>query len=373
MVEIIEAITPLQMKKFALFPIDLYKGNPYYVPPFTADEKKINDPKVNFAAVGCDTKCFLAYRGGKIVGRIAGVVVRASNEKYNQKRIRFTRFDFIDDEEVASSLLSAVADYGRSLGMTEMHGPWGFNDTDREGMLTFGFDKLSTFATNYNYSYYSKIMDKLGYEKESEWIEYGFPVQELDPRYGKIGEAVARRNGFKELAGVISVKNIIKNYGDKFFDCYNAAYKDLDCYVEIKGDAKKNVLKTFASVINDEYLSIIVDEKTDKIVAFGIAIPSLGKIVNKHRGSALKSLPGIIKEIRKPKALELTLVGVAPEYRNSGVNAMIIDRIWRNVNKNGITEVVSNPMLTTNASVLAQWKSIPHEIIKRRQTYIKQI
>ncbi len=373
MVEIIEAVTSAQMKKFAIFPLELYKGNSYYVPPFTADEKNIKNPKVNFASVGCDTKCFLAYRDGKIVGRVAGVIVRASNEKYNQKRIRFTRFDFIDDEEVASALLKAVADYGREQGMTEMHGPWGYNDADREGMLTFGFDKLSTFATNYNYSYYPAIMDKLGYKKESEWVEYKFPVNDYDPRYGKIGEAVARRYGFKEIAGTMPLKKIIKLYGDKFFDCYNDAYKDLDCYIEITGDAKKNVLKTFASVINADYFSLIIDKNTDKVAAFGVAIPSLGKIVNKHRGSALKSLPGIMKEIKKPSALELTLIGVAPEYRNSGVNAMIIDRIWRNVRKSGITDIVGNPMLTTNLPILAQWKNIPHEVIKRRQTYITEI
>ena len=125
------------------------------------------------------------------------------------------------------------------MGMNEMHGPFGFNDTDREGMLTFGFDRLSTYATNYNYEYYPRIMEKLGYRKESEWVEMKFSIENYDPRYGKLGEAVARRSGFRELAGKMSVMQIIRKYGDKFFDCYNEAYKDLDCYIELKGDTRK--------------------------------------------------------------------------------------------------------------------------------------
>lgn len=373
MIEIVEAKTRSQMKKFAKFPLKLYKGNPYFVPSFTHDEINVKNTKVNFAAVGCDVRCFLAYKDGKLAGRIAGIIVNASNEKFGEKRIRFSRFDFIDDKEVAAALLNAVALYGKEKGMTEMHGPWGFNDTDREGMLTLGYDMISTYATNYNYEYYPRIMEELGYEKESEWVELKFDLSAYDERYEKLSELVARRSGLKELAGVMSIKQIVKKYGDKFFDCYNAAYKDLDCYIEIKGDAKKNVLKQFASVINEDYFSVIVDEKTDKVVAFGVAIPSIGHVINKHKGATLLSVPGLLKAIKHPVALELTLIGVTPEYRNTGVTAMIMERMWKNIKKNGITEVVGNPMLTTNVRVLAQWKSVPHEIIKRRQTYITEI
>lgn len=373
MIEIVEAKTRSQMKKFATFPLKLYKGNPYYVPSFTHDERNVKNTKVNFAAVGCDVRCFLAYKDGKLAGRIAGIIVRASNEKFGEKRIRFSRFDFIEDKDVAAALLGAVADFGRENGMTEMHGPWGFNDADREGMLTVGFDMISTYATNYNYEYYPRIMDELGYKKESEWVELKFDISEYDEKYGKVSELVARRSGFKELADHLSVKQIVKIYGDKFFDCYNAAYKDLDCYIEIKGDAKKNVLQQFATVINKDYLSVVVDEKTDKVVAFGVAIPSIGHVLNKHKGATLTSVPGLLKAIKHPVALELTLIGVTPSCRNTGVTAMIMDRMWKNVIKNGVKTVVGNPMLTTNVKILAQWKSVPHEIIKRRQTYITEI
>lgn len=327
MVEIKEARTAAQMKKFALFPIKLYKGNPYFVPPFTQDEKNLKNVKKNYSAQGCIVKCFLAYRDGKIVGRIAGIIVKAANEKFGEKNVRFSRFDYVNDVEVAEALLGAVADFGRENGMDTIHGPWGFNDTDREGALTFGFDEISTFATNYNYAYYPEIMQKLGYSEESKWVEYRLGVKEYDSRYGEMAKAVVAKYGFRELADELSVKQIVDIYGDKFFDCYNDAYKHLDQYIPIEGDAKKSVLKSFATVVNKDYISVVVDPKTDKVVAFGVAIPALGKVVNKHKGKLLTSIIGLIKTIKNPDGLELSLVGVSPEYRRSGVNAMVIDRI----------------------------------------------
>lgn len=373
MIRVFEAKTKRQMRQFARFPIELYKGNPYYVPSFLSDDVNMKNPKRNFAAEGCDVKCFLAEKDGKTVGRIAGIIVHESNKKFNTKCVRFSRIDFIEDEEVASALLKAVEDFGRQNGMDTIHGPWGFNDTDREGMLTHGFDQLSTYATNYSYPYYAEILQKLGYKSESEWVEYRFNVPTLDPRYKKLADMVQKRHGFIDIAETLTLKQLVKRYGDKFFDCYNAAYKDIDGYVDIKGNSKKAVLKQFASVINDKYYSVIVDQKTDDVVAFGIAIPSIAKVLQKHRGSMLRSAIDLLKTIKKPEALELCIVGVHPDYRRSGANAMVINRIWTNVVKVGITDIVGNPMLTTNLDVLQQWKTVPHETVKMRKTFTKKI
>ncbi|MBR2384745.1 MAG: N-acetyltransferase [Clostridia bacterium] len=373
MVNVFEAKTRKQMKKFARFPILLYKGNPYYVPSFIVDDVNMKNKNKNFSAEGCEVRCFLAEKDGKIVGRIAGIIVHESNKKFNTKSVRFSRIDFINDLEVARALLKAVEDFGKENGMETIHGPWGFNDTDREGMLTDGFDQLSTYATNYSYPYYVEILEKLGYKSENEWVEYRFNVPTLDPRYKKLADMVQSRYGFEDIAETLTLKQLIKNYGDKFFDCYNSAYKDIDGYVDIVGKVKKSVLKQFASVINDKYYSVIIDKKTDKVIAFGIAIPSIAKVLQKHRGSLLRSAIGLKRVISKPKALELCIVGVHPDYRRKGANAMIINRIWTNVVKDGITDIVGNPMLTTNLDVLQQWKNVPHQTIKHRKTFLKEI
>lgn len=373
MVKIVEAVTSAQMRAFARYPLELYKDCDYYVPCFTSDEKNIKNPKKNYAAEGCEVKCFLAEKNGRIVGRIAGVIVAESNRKFGEKKIRFSRFDFNGDEDVAEALLSKVAEFGKERGMTVIHGPWGFNDTDREGMLTSGFDRPATYATNYNYEYYADVVRKLGFKKESEWVEFAIYPGTLDPKIYKAADFVQKRYGFVELNDKYPIKRIIREYGDLFFDCYNEAYKDLDCYVELKGKVKQNVITQFATVINQDYFSCILDPKTGKIAAFGVVIPAIGKIIKKHNGNLLASAIPLLKAKKKPDALELTLIGVAPEYRNSGVNAMIITRIHRNIMKNGIKNVVCNPMLTTNAGILTQWKWVEHEEIKRRATFEKEI
>lgn len=373
MVKIVEAVTSAQMRAFARYPLELYKDCDYYVPCFTSDEKNIKNPKKNYAAEGCEVKCFLAEKNGRIVGRIAGVIVSESNRKFGEKKIRFSRFDFNGDEDVAEALLSKVAEFGKERGMTVIHGPWGFNDTDREGMLTSGFDRPATYATNYNYEYYADVVRKLGFKKESEWVEFAIYPGTLDPKIYKAADFVQKRYGFVELNDKYPIKRIIREYGDLFFDCYNEAYKDLDCYVELKGKVKQNVIAQFATVINQDYFSCILDPKTGKIAAFGVVIPAIGKIIKKHNGNLIASAIPLLKAKKKPDALELTLIGVAPEYRNSGVNAMIITRIHRNIMKNGIKNVVCNPMLTTNAGILTQWKWVEHEEIKRRATFEKEI
>lgn len=373
MVKIVEAVTSAQMKAFARYPLELYKNSDYYVPCFTSDEKNIKNPKKNYAADGCEVKCFLAEKNGKTVGRIAGIIVAESNRKFGEKKIRFSRFDFNGDEDVAEALLNKVAEFGKERGMTVIHGPWGFNDTDREGMLTSGFDRPATYATNYNYEYYAETVRKLGFKKESEWVEFAIYPETLDPKIYKAADFVQKRYGFVELNDKYPIKRIIREFGDLFFDCYNEAYKDLDCYVELKGKVKQNVITQFATVINQDYFSCILDPKTGKIAAFGVVIPAIGDIIKKHNGNLVSSALPLLKAIKKPAALELTLIGVAPEYRNTGVNAMIIARIHRNIMKNGIKNVVCNPMLTTNAGILTQWKWVEHEEIKRRATFEKEI
>lgn len=373
MIKIVEAVTAKQMKAFATYPLKVYKNSEFYVPCFTSDEKNVKNPKKNPAAKGCEVRCYLAYKNGEICGRAAGIIVEESNKKFGEKKIRFSRFDFDGDEEVAAALLEKIAGFGKERGMTSVHGPWGFNDTDREGMLTSGFDRPATYATNYNYDYYPKVLEKLGFKKESEWVEFEIYPETLDAKIYKAAEFVKKRYGFKELAEEYPIKKIIRNYGDRFFDCYNEAYKNLDCYVELKGDVKKNVVKQFATVINPDYFSCLLDPATGEVAAFGVVIPAIGDIIKKHGGNVVTSALPLLKAISSPKALELTLIGVAPKYRNTGVNAMVIARIHRNIMKNGIKNVVCNPMLTTNAEILAQWKWVEHKEIKRRATFEKEI
>ncbi|MBQ3221889.1 MAG: GNAT family N-acetyltransferase [Clostridia bacterium] len=377
MITVTEVRTKKQWKDFAVFPIRLYKDCPYYVPAFIADDKNISNPKKNPPAKNCDIKAFLAYKDGVLAGRIACIVAHESNELFNQKRIRFTRFDAIDDISVTTALIQAVEAYAKTQGLTEIHGPWGFNDTDREGMLTDGYDEMGSYATNYNFPYYNEHMEKLGFVKESGWVEseIHFPTEgePLFERYYKLGEYTKRRYRLRELCETLSVKEIIKLYGDKFFDCYNAAYKDLDMFVEIKDEAKQAVLDQFAVMVNKEFLSVLVNEE-DEIAAFFVVLPSFGKIVKKHGGKmTLPFIFDLLRYMKKPDTVELTLIAVQPEYRKKGYSAGCIARLLKSFSTNGVKRVISCPTLESNTAVRAQWNAMDSKIIKTRQTYIKNI
>ena len=255
-----------------------------------------------------------------------------------------------------------------------MHGPWGFNDTDREGMLTYGFEERSTYATNYYYPYFYKHMEELGFEEESKWLERRFLIP--DKPYDRIvalGEKMKEKLGIRDVVETMSIKQIIKEYGAKWFETFNQAYGDLDGFVPVVGKAHKNVLKQFATIINPRYVSILVDNN-DNVAGFGIVLPSICEPLIKHRGKLFPfGFIGVLKCIRKPKELEMALVGIRDEYKNTGLNSILMTRIMKNIIDDGIENIESNPMLIHNYDIQHQWKFSENEVVKKRQTYKKKI
>ena len=371
MIEIIEATSKKQMKDFATFPVKLYRKCKYYVPSIVEDEMVIQDGSKNLAKGTSECKCFLAYKDKKLVGRICGIINHDSNKKFNEKNIRFNRIDFIDDIEVARALINAVMKYGMDNGLNVIHGPWGFNDTDREGMLTEGFDKISNYATNYSYPYYIKIMEDLGFVKESEWVEFQFDINHTDPRFHEVADQL-RLQGYRDLCDTMPVKKIVKEYGEKFFACYNKSYAALDNFIPIEGESIKATLKQFATILNRNYFSVIVD-KTDNVVAFGVGLPYIGKVLRNARGRMLRAAIPLLLTIKNPKAVELALIGVDPLYRMYGIHALVVDRFIKSFKKHNITEILMDPVLTTNSKMLQTWKGMEKTIRQRRQTFRRNI
>jgi len=366
--------TKKDLKVFTHYPLELYKDCPYYVPSLVGDEMGIFDPKKNFSLVNNECCAFLAYKDGELVGRIAGLINTADNEISKQKAIRFSRFDCIDDLEVFKALLGAVEDFGRERGMDLIHGPWGFNDTDREGMLTFGFDEKSTYATAYYYPYFAENMRKLGFEDGSKWLERRFDIPDAVPeKIVRVAELVRKKVKVKEIADKMTVRQILKKYGDKMFETYNEAYGHLDGYVPVEGEARKNVLSQFATIVNTRYISFLIDENDD-VAAFGIVLPSICDTLIKTRGRLFPTgFIGVLKSIKKPKELEMALIAVKKEYKNKGLNALIIERVLGNIIADGIINLESNPMLETNYSIQNQWNFVDNSVVKMRQTFKKRI
>lgn len=352
----------------------LYKDCKLYVPSLYSDELAIMNPKKNFSLANCEVRCFLAYKDGKVVGRIAGILQKKYNEISGRKCVRFSRFDCIDDGEVAKALLNAVEEYGKEMGMDTMHGPWGFNDQDREGLLTYGFDRRATYCTNYNYDYYEKLVKENCFVDESEWVEYDFIVPDaVDPRILRISERMKEKLGVRDVSETMTMKEMVKKYGYEAIHMTNEAYACLDCYVPVEGREVENIFQQFVTIINPRYFSMLVN-RNDEVVGMGVILPSVANALIKSRGKLFPlGIFRLLKAISKPDELEMALIAVRPDYQKLGVNSLMISRIMKNIIDDKITKIESNPELVTNTAVQSQWTNLERQIIKRRKTFVKQI
>lgn len=363
-----------ELKKFIKFPFELYKGNKYWVPPLIFDEIKTLSKKKNPAFDFCEAKYWLAYKNDKIVGRIAGIINHKYNEKWNQKSARFGWIDFIDDEAVSDSLINQVIIWAKEKGMNKIHGPLGFTDFDGEGMLTDGFNELSTFGSIYNHSYYPKHIEKLGFEKDADWIEFAVkfdPNAEGPEKVSRIAEAVAERNKL-HLLRVKKAKEMLP-YAREIFYLINAAYKDLFGFVELTDKQIDMYVKAYFGFIKADYVPIILDSN-NKVAAFGITMPSLSRAAQKSKGRLFPfGFIHILRAMKNNPDVDLYLTAVRPELQNKGVNAMLMNEMHKVYVKNKIQRVETNRELEENAKIQAQWRFFENRLHKRRRCYKKSI
>lgn len=374
MVEIRQVKTKLQMRKFVGFPLKLYKDSKFYVPSFFSDEVKLISKKKNVYSEYSDSYFFLAYKDGKIAGRIGAIVNYASIKKTGEKNLRFTRFDVIDDFEVAEALFNTVENLAKDLGLAAVHGPWGYNDLDKEGMLIKGFDYLATYGTLYNYEYYPKFIEKLGYTKECEWLERLLTIRDIDARTKELGMLSLKRYKLKEVAqDDVKLSKLFDKYGQKVFDLLDLCYKDLDGVVPFTENFVKSLLAQLKLVLEAKYISIIVDEN-DEVVGMGAAVRSFAGALNKCGGKLLPfGVFKILHALKHGELMELLIVGVHPDYQTRGLMAWILNKIQSNMYRDGIRLAETNCTLEDNAPINNIWDKYEHIKHKRRRCYIKKI
>lgn len=363
-----------QLHQYVQFGIDLYKGNDCYVPPLIMDEVGTLSPDVNPAFDFCDAQSFMAFRNGEPVGTITAIINKAYNEKTGEKLMRFGFVNFIDDQEVVDELFAAAEEWGRSRGMTEIVGPMGFSDMDHEGMLIEGFDELGTMATIYNYPYYPAHMERMGYEKDVDWIEFRMTVPEAIPeKHVRIAEIVARKYGLS-VKKYTSRSKIKKEYGHAIFELVNEAYADLYGFVPLTERQIDFYIKAYIGVLRLEDVCLVVDSE-GKLVALGISMPSLSRALQKSKG---KMFPfgwwHLLKAIRgNTDVVDLLLVAVKPEYQSRGVNALIFADLIPQYNKNGYKYAESNLELEGNENVQKQWEYFERRQHRRRRAFRKKL
>ena len=370
------------LEAFIQFRYDLYRGNKYDAPNLYSDEVNTLTRETNPACDFCDVEYFLAYRDGKVVGRVAAIINRRYNEQWNRPAVRFGWFDFIDDVEVSKALLKAVEDYGREQGMKEIIGPLGFTDMDPEGMLTKGFEELNTMATLYNYEYYPRHMEQMeGYEKDNDYVEYKVfvPKEGMPEKMKRVAELCMQRYNLHVPKMKRSQVFGPEQYGQKVLDVVNKTFGHLYGYSQMTQRQIDVYVKQYFKFFSMDMLCVIEDWNLPDhpVIGVGITIPSLTKALQKcHNGRLLPfGWWHIMRALKfhKTDIVDLLLVGILPEYRAKGANALLFYHLTPVYQKYGFKWGETHVEMESNDKVQGQWMYFDHEQHKRRMCYKKSL
>jgi len=372
MITVSEALTKKQQREFLNFPLQLYKDVPYFCPPLYADEKKIFSLSYHYYDK-CEAVYYNAYDGDKTVGRISGILQKSHNEKTGERRVRFTRFDAINDQKVADALFAAVEDWARSKGMDKVCGPLGFSDLEREGLLVSGFDQYSTFEEQYNYDYYETLIKNCGYGTEVEWNESMISKPDtVDGRLKALVPRIMQRNKLN-YGDAKNVNDFLNKYAEKFFDLLDRSYTDIYGTVPFTDGMKKMLIQNFKLLIDLDHVGVILNEK-DELVALGLCFPSIAEAVRKSNGRLTPAaIARILKAKRDPEIIDFALVGVDPAYTNRGLGAIVTMWIMDILSSGHVRYAETNLNLVDNMEIQNLWGRFNRKIHKIRRAYIKDL
>ena len=363
------------LRNFVKFPLQLYKDCPYYVPGLFMDEMGTLDPKKNPMGKYARWELFLAYKDGKIAGRVAAIINQIANRDWNHDEVRFGWIDFVDDKEVSRALIEAVAAFGKQHGMTTMTGPLGFTDFDSEGCVIEGFDDISSYALRFNYPYYGEHFEALGFGKVNDWLEYRIFVPD------KVPEKVSKASALLQERYNLHIRKITKKqirsekYGQKMFDLVNRTYCELFDFTVLPQEVMDHYIDSFLGLLDFKYVTL-VEDAAGKMVALAVTMPSIARAVQKGRGYLFPfGWWHLVKSmyLKHEEALELLLIAVDPEYRNRGVHAILFNEIIPNLIEGGFKYGESNAEMETNSSIQNVWNLYEKEFKRRRRVFSKEI
>ena len=361
------------LRKFVHFPNALYKDNQYYVPQIESMDRDTLTPTKNHAFEVCEGQYWLAFdEKGEVVGRVAAIINSRYNEKVGEQICRFGWIDFIDNHDVSTALMHAVETFAKNKGMDIISGPTGFLEFDPAGILVEGFDQLPTAYGKYNAPYYEEHLLALGYQKEVDFVEYRILVPDVIPdRYARMAKMVADKYNLHQA--MLNKRSDVDPYLDGVFQCMNAAYSKLHGFSELTPGQCDDLKKQFLTNINVDYVSIVLDSN-NKVIGFGVALPSLSKAMQKANGSLFPfGFVHILNALKHNDTIDLLLIAIDEQYQNKGVNAMIFDKFAQGITKNGIKYIESTRELEDNTDVQNLWHLFDRTIHKRARVYMKKI
>lgn len=372
MIEILPVLQKKEKKEYVNLPFSIYRSNPYWIPPIKTDEYKIFDRSTNPALKFCEAAHWIAVKDGKTVGRISAIINRAYNEKMGQPYGRFSRFECINDKEVAHALLLTAENWLRDRGMKYVHGPLGFTNLDLQGLLIEGYDQLPSIASVYHLPYYKDLIEAAGYQKEIDWVEFRLDVDPIIPeKVTRLVELVKERFGLRVIH--FNSHKEMKLYAAKVFSLLNKAFDELPYVVPFDEETAHFYIKKYFSILNPRFVKVIVD-KNDDIRGFIIGLPSLSEAMQKARGRLLPfGIFHIMRALKHPQVIDLLLTAVEPELQRQGVPSLLMYELHKVAIEYGVKYVETTGIFETNQKAIQTWKNYSHIQHKRRRCYVKNL
>jgi GNAT superfamily N-acetyltransferase len=367
-----EVFTKKELEAFIRFPDQIYKGSQYYIPALHSNQVATLAREKNPAFEHCEARYWLAFSGAEVVGRIAGIINHRYNQERGTKYMRFGWLDFVEDQQVLETLFRAVEEWAREKGMQQIHGPLGFTSFDASGVLTEGFEEWPTSFGKYNYPYYDPMLQKAGFTKEVDWVEYRIKVPlEIPEKVITAAALIGKRYSVRNAE--LKSRKDIRRFAGQIFSLLNSVYSDLYGFSTLTTAQIENLTREFLSLIHPDYVSLILNEN-DEVVAFGVVMPSLSKALKKARGKLLPfGLLRVLWALRNNDTVDMLLIGVRPDYQNKGLHALIFEKIAKTFHQRGIKEVETTRELEENNKVQQLWAGYESRLHKRARCYVKEV
>jgi len=371
-IELVKVVTKKQRKDFIRYPFTLYKNCANWVPALDGDEFDTFNPKKNEAYTFCEEESYLAYKDGKIAGRVSAIINRKANKNWKKNEVRFGWLDFIEDQQVLNALLDAVAKFGKERGCDTVTGPWGFTDMDKEGALVEGYEKLSPFTCLYNYPYYGEMIEAAGFTKDVDWTQKLVKISPDLPPMFQLADTIEKRYGI-HVAKVKNMKDMCKRYGMGVFHMYNDTFAPLMNFAPLTDSQIRNYLDTYVPILDPDFAVVCVNEK-DEPIGFAFCVPTLSTAVKKSDGKLFPlGFIRILKALKKNDTLEALMIGIMPEYQGKGASVLMFKTIHENCVRRGVTKMILNPQLEENFKVQSMFEQYEVEPFMRRRAYKKSL
>lgn len=370
-IEIREAITKDDLKKFVKFPFELYKGNKYWVPSIIKDEVKSLMPETNPAFENCKAKFWLAYKDNKIVGRIGAIINQTFNEKTGEKNGRYTRLEFINDHEVVKALTEKAEIWLKEQGMTQVMGPLGFNNLDLQGMLVEGFDHIPSIASVYHMPYYLEHLEKLGYEKEIDWVEFRLTLTDAPVDKANRGAGLIMKRFGIEVVQFKTMDELLP-HSDEIFSILNDAFSDLPFVSPFSPKMMAFYKEKYIKILNPEFVKML--RLKGEMVGFIIGLPSLSEAMQKANGKLFPfGFLHILKARKGIDVMDQLLTGVKKEVLATGAGVILMAEIQKQMLSKGMKYIETTGIFETNINAISNWKNYEHIQHKRKRCFKKML